>query len=114
MKRKYFLLVGIFFSILLNVYLYNDIKYQEPQCGRIHTDDIDRSKDVVPDEKAAIKIARLSLPLEENLEYDIEVDFYENLDEWCVSFRPQNKNILDGGWRVRISRYYGIVNMMWR
>ncbi len=114
MRKKYFLLLGLSFSILLNVYLINDIKYKIPECEKIHTDDIDKSKNVIPTEKAAIKIAKLSIILDENLEYDIETNFNEVFNEWYVYFNPRNKDVLDGGWRVRISKSYGIINKVWR
>ena len=116
--RKKYIAVGLACSLLINVSLILNIHNKLPECGRIHTDDINRSLDVIPDERAALKIAKLKLNkelmgkfgLEDSFEYNITVTYNEELDEWCVSFSNKNINILDSSATIWLSRYYGIMN----
>lgn len=118
MRTKY-LAVGLAVSVLLNVFLVKDIEKRPSEyCERIHTDDIDMSKNVIPNEMAAIKIAEIKLSKErmggfglvEELEYNVDVSYDEALDEWRVSFRPKNTNVVDGGATIWLSGAYGVMN----
>lgn len=117
MKRK-FLAAGLACSVTVNIFLAINIKRCLPECERIHTDDINYALDVIPDENAAIKIARLKLSrelmgnfgLEDSFEYNIEVMYDQERNEWCVSFKNKNINYLDSSATIWLSRSYGVMN----
>lgn len=117
MKIKY-IAVGLICSLFLNVCLIININNKMPECERVHTDDINRAVNVIPDEKAALKIAKLILTddsagkfkLNESCDYHITITYDEVLDEWCVSFLNKNTNILDTGGTIWLSGSYGIMN----
>ena len=110
--------LGIFFLIILS--LGNHIVKQEPVCEREHLDEIDRTKDIVPNEETARKIAESIIEAdkqwiwEENIIYEIDITFNELNYEWFVDYHPEIEEgayWLDGGKNVRIRRDNGLVTI---
>lgn len=118
MKTR-FLAVAFTFFALLNIFLVMDIHKRQPECERIHTDDADGASNVIPNEAAAVKIAEIRASREvmgefglvEGIEYDTNVTYNEERDEWCVSFSPSDSGVyLDAGAAIWLSGSYGTVN----
>lgn len=55
-------MLSFFINAILSIYLLK----RKPVCGHIHMEDIDRTRDVIPDEEAAIKLAKENLFYEED------------------------------------------------
>ncbi len=116
-------IIGICFilSVLLNLMLCISITERKPVCGNKHMDNVDRTKDVVPDAKAAREIAGILLGVGKadaksgqtgNIVYDCRVFFHEPSYEWIVFFyarTPEGEDYMDGGQTVWIRRDYGTV-----
>ena len=117
MKMKVlYICLGI--SLFINLALGNYIVKWEPVCEKVHLDDIDRTKDIVPNEKTAIKIADAVIESddywswEEDITYDVHATFDEYRYEWFVNYHPvieEGAYWLDGGKNVRIRRDNGMV-----
>lgn len=118
MKTKilYFCL-GI--SVLLNIFFAKYIEKREPECGHVHLDTVDRTKEVVSDEIAAKRIAELFLNRgdgfglieREDIIYDVEICFNEPSYEWIVIFEPKTLEgglVLDGGRIVGVRKDNGV------
>lgn len=115
----------IFFilSIVLNLVMIIYLVTWKPECDRPHLDEINRMKDIVPDEAAAEKIARYSVRAggsagdfamsddEEFVVYDADVTFIEQTNEWIVDFTAHSPEggqmIFDGISLVGVRRDNG-------
>lgn len=92
--------LSVVLTLVMGVYLVT----WEPECDHVHWDEIviDTTKDIVPDEAAAEKIARYSVreggPAggfamsgdEEFVVYDSDVTFIEQTNEWIVDFTARS------------------------
>ena len=117
MKNKYIkILLGISVFIIAFLFLY--IMWLQNWCGKVHLQDIVcKSKDMVPDEETAEKIAYIlvdtHLGFEEDYYYDVDVFFDENRNEWQVVYlkmMPDRKGFfLRGAPVVEIEKNTGIV-----
>ena len=105
-------------SILVNIMLCINIMERKPVCGNEHMDNVDRTKDVVPDERAARQIAEILLSIgkadgkKDNIIYDCKVIFHEQSYEWIVFFFAKSldgKDYMDGGQMIWIRRDYGTI-----
>ena len=116
-KNKYIkILLGISVFIIAFLFLY--IMWLQNWCGKVHLQDIVcKSKDMVPDEETAEKIAYIlvdtHLGFEESYYYDVSVRFDEKRNEWQVSYlkmTPDRKEFFGGGgFVVAIEKNTGIV-----
>lgn len=113
--------LSVVLTLVMGVYLVT----WEPECDHVHRDEIaiDRTKDIVPDEAAAEKIARYSLREggyaggfsmsgEEFVRYDADVTFVEQTNEWIVDFTAFSREgghmiIYDGISHVGVRRDNG-------
>lgn len=112
-------LLGI--SILLIIILVIYTVEVEPECERLHLNDINRSEDIdYLDEEMARKLADIVTGAEsgfindEKIRYDVEIDFDEQSYEWVVSYVPKeakmdNEAYLDKV--VRIRKDNGIITV---
>ncbi|MCH5263294.1 MAG: hypothetical protein J1F42_10300 [Lachnospiraceae bacterium] len=98
MKTK-ILYIGFTLSVVLTLVMVVYLVTWEPECDHVHRGEIeiDRTKDIVPDEVAAEKIARyslreggyaggFSLSHEDEFVYDASVTFNEQTYEWIIDF----------------------------
>lgn len=125
--KKYVILFLILCSVLLNMILGTYLSIREPKCEHIHLDEIDRTKNVIPNEKVAKKIAEIFMKSQEGklawgrkIEYGVEVTYDDQNYEWIVFF-DANANveedyvILDANKKIWIRRDYGIITgFAWR
>lgn len=103
MKTK-ILFGGWLLSILIIIILGTYIVKSEPKCERKHLDEIDRSKELVPDEETALKIADAIISGDKDVEwdedftYEVSVSFDEETYEWLVMYAPTipGKVVFDG------------------
>lgn len=118
MKRKVlYICLGIF--MLIDSALVNYILEREPVCERTHWSDADRSKDIVPDEETAMRLAEASFRMEksgwgyqEDVNYQVEVDYHEPSYEWIVTYAiaaPKGYIYLDGTRTFGVRRDNGLV-----
>ncbi len=127
MKKNIFLFLTLC-SILLNIVLGTYLNMREPKCEHIHLE-IDRTKNVIPNEKAAEKIAEIFISsLQEDefrwiqgREHGVEISYDDQRYEWIVDYDPnvnaeeEGTFVLDRGKTVWIRRDYGIVTgFLWR
>lgn len=124
MKKSIFLILTAC-SVLLNIALGTYIR--KPNCEHVHLDEIDRSKDVIPNENTAEKIAEIfmksqegALAWGEGIEYGVDVSYDDQNYEWIVYY-DANANvedgymILDADKKIWIRRDYGIITwFVWR
>lgn len=105
MKRKIlYICLGI--MMLIDGALGMYILEREPVCDRTHWSDVDRTKDIVPDEETGRRIAEASFKREksawgyhEELDYQVEVTYDELSYEWIVTYDvvpPEGGFVLDG------------------
>lgn len=122
MKKSIFLILTAC-SVLLNIALGTYIR--KPNCEHVHLDEIDRSKDVVPNENTAEKLAEVFIGSQEGKwikgrEHGIEISYDDQRYEWIISYDPnvnaeeEGTIVLDGGRTVWIRRDYGTVFVLWR
>ena len=114
MKTKLlYICLGI--SILINILIGIHIVRREPACTYTHLDEVDRTKDVIPDAEAAKKIAEVYLDnggrfgLSKNIIYECYIIFNDPTYEWIVDFSPGD-TCLDGGRTVWLRRDNGILS----
>jgi len=89
-------------SLLVCIFI---LKSVETECNRIHLDDDLRlwgTHDAVPDKETAIKLAEIALHAQSlgphsDINYKIEVTFYEEYNLWVVLYNP---GAMAGGGRV--------------
>lgn len=104
----------IIFLLILNIYT------RKPECNRVHSEYINRNKDVIFNEEMAVKIVELYLYREDagilellrDFEYDVQVSFDDQKYEWIVHFNailPNHKILLDGSRTIWIRRDTGII-----
>lgn len=114
------LYVCLCISILICASLGHYIVKHKPVCERVHLDDIDRTKDVVPDEETALRIAEAIVDSheywewEEDVDYEVEILFNEMNYEWSVQWQPpipEGAIMLDGGKTVFIRRDTGAISI---
>lgn len=118
MKRK-ILYICLSASIFINALLVIHIINMKPSCEHIHYSDIDRTKDIVPDEETARRIAetvlrmrKYAFRLKEEHTYYTEITYNEAGHEWIVNFSlnaPGEYRFLDGGIIVGVRRDNGVV-----
>ena len=118
MKRKILYICLVVFMYIDSV-LINYILEREPVCDRVHWSDVDRTKDMVPDEETAIRIAEADFKMEksgwgyqEGTDYQIEVTYDEPSYEWIVTYDvvpPEGKSVLDGQRIFGVKRDNGFV-----
>ena len=83
-------------SVFTNVFLIGYSITYEPQCERMHLEDINRKKDRVPSEEMAKGLAGASIGLEDDWEeqdnffYVVECSYNEERYEWIVIFTPRD------------------------
>lgn len=70
-------LLSIFIIIILCAYIVK----REPVCERAHLDEIDRSKELIPDEETALKIADAIISVDKEAEWD--EDFTYEVSCFC-------------------------------
>lgn len=107
-----YLIISVFTILFLGVCL----ETREPKCEREHLDDIDRTKDVIPDAETAKRLVEIFFYREdagimrmyEHIEYNVDVDFDEQKYQWIVSFMPK-KLILDANGTAWVSRDKGVI-----
>lgn len=107
-------LLSIFIIIILCVYIVK----REPVCEQVHLDVIDRSKELIPDEETALKIADAIISVDKDVEwnedftYEVSVSFDEEAYEWLVTYGPTmpGKVIFDGGKYIWIRKDTGQVH----
>ena len=105
------------FATSLIVYIIM-LKSVESECSRVHLDVDLRlwgTHNAVPDEKTAIKIAEIALNAQSigplpNIEYEIEVTFYEEHNIWEVYYYPGASTY--GGKVVYIRKDCGMISGM--
>lgn len=126
MKKNIVLFLTIC-SVLLNIALGIHLSIRKPECEHIHLEEIDRTKDVVPNENAAEKIAEIFMKSQDGklawgkkIDYGVEVAYDDQNYEWIVYY-DANANvedgymILDANKKIRIRRDYGIITwFVWR
>lgn len=105
-------------SLVLNIGLAGFLIQRGPSCEYTHLNEIDRTKDVIPNEETARKMAEVYLDdffyfhKDMELPYDAEITFDEAKYEWTVLFylkEPEDGGMwLDGSWFVKMRRDYGI------
>lgn len=104
----------LIFLLMLNIYT------RKPECNRVHSEYINRNKDVILNEEMAVKIVELYLyredagilELHRDFEYDVQVSFDDQKYEWIVRFNailPNHKILLDGNRTIWIRRDTGII-----
>lgn len=113
MKRKILYICLVVFMYIDSV-LINYILEREPVCDQVHWSDVDRTKDIVPDEETAIRIAEANFKMEKSgwgyhyhdeIVYQIEVTYDEPSYEWIVTYQEvtlEGELVLDG------SRIFGV------
>ena len=114
MERKILcvcIVLSAFFSMALGFHLL----IREPVCGHVHRDEIDWTRDVVPDAETAVLLVRTKLGkrLINDYPYEYRVFFNEPSYEWIVFVRIREEDIgilLDGEHVVWLRRDYGIVS----
>lgn len=112
------LFLGWLFSIFIIIILCVYIVKREPVCERVHLDEIDRSKELIPDEETALKIADAVIAVDKEVEWDKEctyeasVSFDEETYEWLVTYGPSkpDKVIFDGGKYIWIRKDNGWIH----
>ena len=117
MKFK-FLFCGWVLSIFIIIVLCAYIVNREPVCERVHLDEIDRSKELIPDEETAIKIADTIISADKEVEwnekftYEVRVSFDEETYEWLVMYAPTipGKVVFDGGKYIWIRKDSGQIH----
>lgn len=117
MKFK-FLFCGWLLSILAIIALCVYIVKTEPVCERAHLDEIDRSKELIPDEETALKIADAVISVDkdvvwdENYTYEVSISFDEETYEWLVTYGPMvpGKVVFDGGKYIWIRKDSGQIH----
>lgn len=100
--------------ILLSVY----ILIQKPICERIHIDDNMKlwgTKDAVPDEKTAKKIADIIIDAQSGFEpifdYTVEVNYNADKNEWELLYHPGA--VSGGGITIHLRKDNGMVTDFW-
>lgn len=115
MKRK-ILSICLGVSLTLNIGLAGFLIRRGPSCEYTHFHEIDRTKDVIPDEETARRMAEVYLDdffgfhKDMELPYDAEITFDEAKYEWTVIFSlegSEDGRWLDGSWFVTMRRDYG-------
>ncbi len=102
-------ILSFFINVALSIFLLN----RKPVCGHVHIDDIDRTKDVIPDGETAIKLAKEKLLYEEDYPYEYTAVFNGPSYEWIVFFQHRECDrytLLDGEHVLWLRRDYGIVS----
>lgn len=113
MKNK-ILYACLSISILINAQLVMYIINMEPPCEHIHYDDIDRTKDIVPDEDTVRRIAETVLRMEKSAwglkedHYYTDITYNEAGHEWIVIF-SSNSSGSDKERVIGIRKDYGII-----
>ena len=110
-----FLYVCFALSFLINMVLSIHLLKREPVCGHVHLDEIDRTKDVIPDEETALRLAKEKLihPMADSFVYEYHVFFNEPSYEWIVFIEARAKDggfVLDGGDYLWLRRDYGTLS----
>ncbi len=103
-------------SLLLIVNIINC----KPECERLHLYDVEKGRNIIPDEETAKEIAYILVEANSGFEdsefyYEAEVSFNEETKEWEVIFSPRTydgKFILDGEKIVHLNRDSGIVTFL--
>ncbi|GFI03599.1 hypothetical protein AALA79_02220 [Lachnospiraceae bacterium 64-25] len=109
--------ISIFVIVLLGIYT---VKVQ-PECERIHLDDIERDEDIAYlDKEMARMLADIVMGAEDNLtdeantRYDVEIEFDGQHYEWVISYEPnglQPDNEANQGKVVRIRKDNGVITV---
>lgn len=100
-------------SFLINIALSIHLLRREPVCGHVHWDEIDRKRDVIPDEKTAVRMAREKLMddwLMDDYPYEYHVFYNEPSYEWIVfiQLREEDKyRFWDAEHVIGLRRDYG-------
>ncbi|MBQ9926737.1 MAG: hypothetical protein IJO65_02060 [Lachnospiraceae bacterium] len=121
MKNKYlkiYLGISVFLILFLGLYIY----YPSIFCEKEHFKDVSESRNMVPDEETAVKIAYIFA--EEHLGFDVDyyyepaVRFDESRNEWCVDFLQmvpgKSIYVLGGGRVIAIEKDTGVVTQVYR
>lgn len=116
MKTK-ILYCSLCISIIVIVILCQCIETREPVCMRVHVEDIDRTKDIVPNEEIAKKIVELYFTKKEGGEdspynYNIQVKYDEEKYEWIIGYfiiQSEEHWVLDGDISFGVRRDNGMV-----
>lgn len=103
-KKLKIIYVGLGISIIIIAFLSVKIDTRKPVCERTHVDDIDRTKDLVPDEEMAKKIVDLyhdamNSPETDKYDYNVSVYFEEERYVWIVWYDiiiPEGVYLFDG------------------
>lgn len=113
-NRILFICLGISYLIIGILYIYL-LKY-ELICNRVHINDVDKGRNIIPDAETAEKIAYAlvegNLGFKVSEIYEVKVIFDQQTSEWEVLFyqiTPEGKYVLDAGGVVKIKRDSGIV-----
>lgn len=115
-KKLKIIYVGLGISIIMIVFLSVKIYTRKPVCERTHVDDIDRTKDLVPDAEMAKKIVDLyhdAMKRQETDKYDynVKVYFEEEKYVWIVWYDiiiPEGVYLFDGGYGGWVRRDNGM------
>lgn len=115
-KKLKIIYVGLGISIIMIAFLSVKIDTRKPVCERIHVDDIDRTKDLVPDEEMAKKIVDLyhdamNSPETDKYDYNVSVYFEEERYVWIVWYDiiiPEGVYLFDGGYGGMVRRDNGM------
>lgn len=88
-------------------------------CNRIHLEDLEENRDIIPDEETAKRISdalvKSNLDFEEDKTYDVEVIFDEQTNEWEIIYFPitlDGEHVSRSEKIVRINRGSGHVTML--
>jgi hypothetical protein len=100
-------------SFFINMALCIHLLKREPVCGHIHLDEIDRTRDVVPNEETAVRLAKEKRRnwIADSLSYTYRVLYNEPSYEWIVFIQCREEEgciITDGGTAVWLRRDYGV------
>ena len=101
--------------ISLSVYFFT----RDSTCNRIHLDDNTKlwgEYDLVPDEETAKRVADIIISAQsgfyEGLDYDVEITYKEDSNEWDVCYHPivsDGMYLFDGTIEILIRRDCGMV-----
>jgi len=116
MKVLYICLGALIIAVIaLSACVFTLIQY--PPCDRLHIDDRPlMTKDIIPDEETAEKVAYILLDklygIHEERDYDIHINFNEEnyaWEVWYAPIPPEGFVILGGNKRIHIRKDNGTI-----
>lgn len=114
MKNKQaFIYLILVLSIVINILLCVHIAEPDSKYEPVYEDEIERDKNLIPDEQTAKRVADIIVVTQENIdvdEYEITVTFDEKKYEWVVYYRPREL-MFDGGIKINIRRDNGKIHI---